>query len=351
MTGQDNEAHINTETAADDYDSPWKTAVEQYFPEFMAFYFPDAQVKIDWAKGYVFLDQELQSLTRDAELGRRLLDKLVQITLLSGAEEWIYIHIEVQGAQQAEFGERMFVYNYRIYDRYRRPVASMAVLADAHAAWRPDHFSYSVLGSETSIRFPVAKLTDYRDRLDELEVSENAFALITAAHILTRQTRKNDQARKDAKSQLVRLLYHRKWDKQRVIDLFTVLDWMMKLPEELEQQLWHEIEAIEEKEKMRYVTSVERIGIAKGLQVGLQQGREEGRQEGRREGRQEGRQEGETRLLKKQLERRFGALPVWAIERLNHANEQDLDRWGDAVLTQSTLEAIFAPEADDSAPH
>ncbi|WNV05375.1 hypothetical protein RP726_02930 [Candidatus Methylospira mobilis] len=192
----------------------------------------------------------------------------------------------------------MFVYNYRIYDRYRRPVASMAVLADEHAAWRPDNFSYSVLGSETAIRFPVAKLTDYHDKLDELEVSENAFALITAAHIPTRRTRKNDQARKDAKSRLVRLLYQRKWGKQRVIDLFTVLDWMMKLPEELEQQLWHEIEAIDEKEKMRYVTSVERIGIAKGLQKGLLKGRREGRQEG------------ETRLLKKQPERRFGTLPV-----------------------------------------
>jgi hypothetical protein len=24
----------------DDYDSPWKTALERYFPEFMAFFFP-----------------------------------------------------------------------------------------------------------------------------------------------------------------------------------------------------------------------------------------------------------------------------------------------------------------------
>jgi len=25
----------------DDYDSPWKEAIEDFFPEFMAFYFPD----------------------------------------------------------------------------------------------------------------------------------------------------------------------------------------------------------------------------------------------------------------------------------------------------------------------
>jgi len=33
--------------AADKYDSPWKEAIEHYFPEFMAFYFPDAYSAID----------------------------------------------------------------------------------------------------------------------------------------------------------------------------------------------------------------------------------------------------------------------------------------------------------------
>ena len=42
MTEQDDERIVGTETLSDDYDSPWKDAVEHYFPEFMAFYFPDA---------------------------------------------------------------------------------------------------------------------------------------------------------------------------------------------------------------------------------------------------------------------------------------------------------------------
>ena len=103
----------------------------------------------------------------------------------------------------------------------------------------------------------------------------------------------------------------------------------MKLPEWLDQQIWHEIEAIEESEKMQYITSVEKIGIAKG----------------RLEGRVEGRVEGESRLLRKQLERRFGALPTWAIDKLNSAAEQDLDSWGEAVLTAPTLDAVFENDA------
>jgi hypothetical protein len=38
----------------DQYDTPWKEAVEHYFAEFMAFYFPSAYVQIDWARGYTF---------------------------------------------------------------------------------------------------------------------------------------------------------------------------------------------------------------------------------------------------------------------------------------------------------
>ena len=60
------------------------------------------------------------------------------------------------------------------------------------------------------------------------------------------------------------MLYQRQWNKQRVIDLFVVVDWLMKLPEWLDQQVWQEIETIEESEKMQYITSVEKIGIAKG---------------------------------------------------------------------------------------
>ena len=291
----------------------------------MAFYFPDAYAEIDWSKEHTFLDQELRAVVQDAELGKRFVDKLVRVTLLNGDENWIYIHIEVQGTKQAEFAKRMFVYNYRIYDRYDRPVASMAVLADEHEQWKPTSYGFAVLGCKHSLEFPVAKLTDYHDQVDELLTLDNAFALITAAHILARQTRKKNQARFEAKLRLVRLLYQRHWDKQRVIDLFIVVDWLMKLPEWLDQQVWHEIETIEESEKMQYITSVERIGIAKG--------------------RLEGRLEGESKLLRKLLERRFGVLPTWASDKLNSATEEDLESWGEAVLTAPTLAAVFDNDA------
>jgi len=328
MVEQD-ERIVSMETFNDNYDSPWKEAVEHYFPEFIEFYFPRAYAQIDWSKEHVFLDQELRAVVQDAELGKRFVDKLVRVTLLNGDEKWIYIHIEVQGTRQTEFAERMFVYNYRLYDRYRRPIASMAVLADEHANWRPDYFSYGVLGSETSIRFPIAKLTDYHDKVNELLAADNSFAIVTATHILTQRTRKNDEERYQAKRLLVRLLYQRKWDKQRVIDLFGVIDWMMRLPEELEQQLWQEIEILEENEKMQYVTSVERMGIAKG------------RQEGRQEGLQEGLLKGEAKMLGLMLGHRFGDLSDAVVNRLKDASEDQLKEWLINAISAPTLDAVF----------
>jgi len=313
------------DTSNDQYDSPWKEVIERYFPEFMAFYFPDAHAEIDWSKEHVFLDQELRAVVQDAELGKRFVDRLVRVNVLNGGESWIYIHIEVQGTKQAEFAERMFVYNYRLFDRYKRPVASLAVLADEHKEWKPTSYGFAVLGCRHILEFPVAKLTDYAEKVDELLASDNAFGLITVAHILTQQTRKQHQERYEAKLRLVRLLYQRQWDKQRVIDLFSVLDWLMQLPEWLNSQVWQELETIEESKKVQYITSVERIGIAKGIA----------------KGRIEGRVEGVSRLLRRQLERRFGVLPEWASDQLTRASEQQLEVWGEALLTAPTLEAVF----------
>jgi hypothetical protein len=80
----------------------------------------------------------------------------------------------------------------------------------------------------------------------------NPFALVTAAHLLTRQTKGNDRQRLAAKWRLAKLLYERNWDKQRIIDLFSVIDWMMQVPKELQNQLWQDIEQLERNHKPTY---------------------------------------------------------------------------------------------------
>jgi predicted transposase YdaD len=74
-------------------------------------------------------------------------------------------------------------------------------------------------------------------------------------------------------------------------------------------------------------------------------GRQEGRQEGELKGRQEGRQEGEyqgyRKLVRRQIELKFGALDADALARLDAADETKLVRYGDRVLTATSIEDVL----------
>jgi predicted transposase YdaD len=61
-----------------------------------------------------------------------------------------------------------------------------------------------------------------------------------------------------------------------VWQVFRVIDFIMALPNELEDEFWAEVDQIEVENKMPYISSVERIGIKKGIEIGRQEGRQEG---------------------------------------------------------------------------
>ena len=88
------------------------------------------------------------------------------------------------------------------------------------------------------ISFPVAKVVDYADRLNELEASDNPFAIVVMAHLKTRDTHNDEESRKRWKLYIVRRLYERAYRREDVINLFHFIDWLMRLPEEMEESFW-----------------------------------------------------------------------------------------------------------------
>ena len=66
-----------------------------------------------------------------------------------------------------------------------------------------------------------------------------------------------------------------------------------------------------------------------GEQAGIQRGRLEGRLEGRRE------------TLVALIELKFGPLPGWAAQRINHAESDQLDTWTKGILTAESLEVLL----------
>ncbi len=66
-----------------------------------------------------------------------------------------------------------------------------------------------------------------------------------------------------------------------------------------------------------------------------------GVKKGRAEGRAEGKEEGMARVVREQLETKFGRLPKWARERLARATPARLARWAKKILTAETLEGVL----------
>jgi hypothetical protein len=253
-----------------DYDSPWKEALDAYFEPFVALLFPQVHRQIDWSRGYESLDKEFQQVVREAEIGRRYVDKLVKVWTKDGVECWVLIHVEVQTTHDAEFPRRMYVYNYRVFDRYNRPVASLAVLADDDPDWRPTDFRNNLFGCEAGIRFPVVKLLDFAAHEAMLEASNNPFASVVLAHLKARQTHDDPTGRCGWKIRLVRNLYERGFSPKDVRELFRVIDWLMELPPPLVTVFWQEVDKVQAEKRMPYITSIERLGVRRGMCRGIE---------------------------------------------------------------------------------
>jgi hypothetical protein len=253
-----------------DYDSPWKEALDVYFEPFLALLFPPVHAQIDWSRGSEALDKEFQQVVREAELGRRYVDKLVKVWTPGGVECWVLIHVEVQTTRDTEFPQRMYVYNYRIFDRYNKSVASLAVLADDEPNWRPEEFRQNLFGCEAGIRFPAVKLLDLAAKEAELEASENPFSKVVLAHLKALETRDDPAGRHVWKLRLVRGLYERGFSAKDVRELFRVIDWLMELPPPLYNEFWEDVEKIQKERYMPFISTPERVGHQRGLRTGIE---------------------------------------------------------------------------------
>ena len=350
----------------DEYDTPWKEILEASFKDFLAFFLPIAHDNIDWRRGYEFLDTELARITREAKIGNRRMDKLVKVWLLNGDERWVLIHVEIQGDREVKFSARMYTYQYRAFDLQQRPVVSLAILTDEESGWRPSEYSQELFGTRLNFQFTAVKFLDYLERQAELESSNNPFAVVTLAHLQAKKTKNRTEDRYRVKLHLIRSLYLRGFSRQQIVNLFRFIDWVLRLPEEADSQLWKEITDFEENRKMPYITSVERIGMERGIQIGeergiqigeergIQIGEKKGEKKGKKKGKKKGiqigekrgekkwRRKGESTSLTRMLQRRFGDTPAWARKKIANADIPAIGGWSLRVLDAKSLKDVFA---------
>jgi hypothetical protein len=246
------------------YDESWKEALSEYFDSFLDFFFSPIYQQIDWTKIPQALDKELQQITASSDTEKCIADKLYQVWLLDQQEIWILIHIEIQSQYDRDFSQRMYIYNYRAFDLYQKPVVSLAILGDERVNWRPNSYDFKFGDYELMLKFPMAKLLDYESRWEDLVLNTNPFAMIVMAHLKTKATTANPEQRAESKWLLVRGLYDRGLEREQIIKLFQIIDRMMTLPNLLQQSLDFKIQKFEEERTMPLLSNMELRGVEIG---------------------------------------------------------------------------------------
>ena len=159
-------------------DTLWKSILEEIFDDFLFFFFPDADKLFDLTKGFEYLDKELEQLfpPEQNEYATRYVDKLVKVFTLTGSEQWILIHIEIQGYNDKHFAQRMFTYFYRIFDKYNKPITAFAIFTEENKQFKPNVFEQEFLGTRLRYEFNIYKVIDQSE--EELSQSNNPFAQV-----------------------------------------------------------------------------------------------------------------------------------------------------------------------------
>ena len=285
-------------------DELWKDVIEGLFPQFLSFFAPDLSQDVAWDRGYEFLDKELHQIAPESTEVTRYMDRLVRVVLKDQQERWVLVHIEVQGYRDADFPQRMFTYFYRLWDKYRRNIVSLAVFSDAQRGYKPDRFMWEFYGCRLEYQYRAYKVLDYAD--GELEGSANPFALVVLAAKKSVEVRGDEERRYRFKVRLMRQLLRRGYGREEVIGILRFIDGVIRLSVEGERMVYETLHR-EEVETMPYVTSWERIAMEKGVEQGLQQGMLEDARE----------------MVLEALEERFGVIVPDLVERIRGIKDRE----------------------------
>jgi predicted transposase YdaD len=201
-------------------DSLWKAILEDLFADFLRFFFSNADVIFDMKKGFEYLDKEMAQIAVDADPeSPKFVDKLVKAYTREGNEQWVLVHVEVQGYTDPYFEERMFTYYYRIFDRYRNRITAIVLLTDRDRKFHPTAYRSEFLGTKIQYEFNTYKVIE--QDAEVLQQSKNPFAFVILTALLAIQSNKlTDDTLLNMKFGLARKLLRQEFSKPVIWGLF-----------------------------------------------------------------------------------------------------------------------------------
>ncbi|PDV98170.1 DUF4351 domain-containing protein [Candidatus Chloroploca asiatica] len=313
-----------------DFDGAWKYALDHYVAPLLELLFPEVWRTVDWRQPVIFRDTELQQLDPDVNRGKHRIDKLVQVQALDGTPRTIFMHLEVQSQRDPTFAERMFCYHAQIFVRERHPVISLAVLSDDQPGWHPRSFGYAEAGCVVRLDFPTVKLLELD--LAMLEASRNPIAMVILIHRDAQATRGQPEERLRRKLARFRSFFRYGYGAADMRRLYRILDQLLRLDPSMHATVRATMRLIEQEETQMdtFVTSIEELAFAEGLEQGIEQGIEQGRHQTLQE------------VVLRQLARQCGSLSEQVQHQLLALSPAHLLELSETLLDFTSLDDLQA---------
>ncbi|MBQ3763468.1 MAG: hypothetical protein II869_00670 [Synergistaceae bacterium] len=249
-----------------DYDGIWKEFILYFWRDILYDFIPDLYNAADLSREAESLDKELHEITADdskddgGKSSKRYVDCLLKIYLKDGTEEWVLLHIEIQGRGGEMISLRMFRYHCLIFLRHKRHPAAIAILTAKRPKkeGEPGIYQADIFGTKIEYQYHTVKAYKYDD--EELLASESPVKLFIYAVKVAAKYRKSNEQKFEYMRKILRVLIGKGWDSKRRRYFIIMLEQTMRLSgKEYRIRFRDEVDTLLEGKKMRYKTVIEEM--------------------------------------------------------------------------------------------
>lgn len=250
-------------------DMLWKSVLVEGLDDALLFFMPELAKARDYSRETILTGDELPVIDGESDRGMRIADISFSIPIKGGSEQRVAFVIEQQHTNDRDFALRMFEGFYRMTDRMRIPVTSLAIFT-GHVR-EVDRYDYSCFGTELSFKYNSYSVA--RADIEALRRDERVFAVVVLAAALMLKAGGNPAGREKYARELLHLMRERDYTvaKKKLILRFIGKAFQVRKDDmsPVLKEEWNMI-AIPLKE------AAERIEV----QMAFEDGREDGLKEG-----------------------------------------------------------------------
>ncbi|PRR83077.1 Rpn family recombination-promoting nuclease/putative transposase [Clostridium vincentii] len=270
-----------------DFDAAWKSILEAFEVEIVELLFPEIFSKVDWELGTESLDKDLQEIQKDIfdrdSSEKVISDKIIKVRLKDKKSKILFIHVEVQSysSEHEVFGERMFRYFYRIWDKFRykdkdkSEIVAAAIYTYKGEGGKDKRYVYKLPEIENEILIYNFKTIDVEKIKLEKISDENPLKLVFKMAKSLLETGVRDEDIYEAKIKLAEELknYNKVKNNDQIKALVDFLEYLFLIQN---QELENKYEEYKKASGGVFKLSIDEIRKLHYKEEGREEGREEG---------------------------------------------------------------------------